>query len=160
MYLSQVFETGLINILTALETAKSAVPTRATFDALYAQHESLTFGNLMKRLGAHRVLPVDLADEVNKLKSERDWLAHRFFREHDLDFMSMAGCHVMIEKLTVQRDRFLSLDKRISALQAQAFGRIGIDPGKFDAMAEAEMRNMLEEARARYSSTLRHAETT
>lgn len=53
LYLSQVVETGIINILTALETATSSQSTRQTFDALYEKHEALTFGNLLKELKRH-----------------------------------------------------------------------------------------------------------
>ena len=154
MYLSQVFETGLINILTALETATSNTPSRQTFDALYAKHESLTFGNLMKALSVHGVLPNDLMEEVRHLKAERDHLAHRFFRDHDLDFMTVGGCYLMIERLEVRRDRFTALDQRVSQFQSQALAKIGFDPEQFGTMTEQAMGEMLEEARSRYSSKL------
>ena len=40
VYLAQVFETGLINVLTAIETSASKTPTRQTFDVLYAKHQN------------------------------------------------------------------------------------------------------------------------
>lgn len=154
IYLSQVFETGMINILTALETAVSKSPTRQTFDQLYGKHESLTFGNLLKALKVHDFLPADLLKEVRQLKAERDYLAHRFFRDHDLDFMTVAGCYVMIEFLESRRDRFISVDERVSQFQVQALAKIGIDPERFDAMTDHELSKMLEMARSRYSSKL------
>ena len=93
MYMAQVFEAGLINILTALEAAASSQPTRRNFDRLYVKHEALTFGNLLKGLEKHNFLPMDLLVEARKVKSLRDHLAHRYFREHVLDSMTIGGNH-------------------------------------------------------------------
>lgn len=58
MYIAQVFETGLINVLTTIQHAKSVIRTPESHDALYAKNESLTFGNLVKELSKHRFVPV------------------------------------------------------------------------------------------------------
>ena len=154
VYLAQVFETGLINILTALETAASKTPTRQTFDDLYTKHESLTFGNLMKALSVHSVLPTDLVKEIRQLKAERDHLAHRFFRDHDLDFITVGGCYLMIERLVASRQRFEALDKRVSQFTTQSFSKLGFNPEQFDMLVKQELANMQEEARSRYSSKI------
>lgn len=154
IYLSQVFETGLINILTALETAVSKKPTPQIFESLYSKHQTFTFGRLLNSLSVHCAIPDDLMREVRELKAVRDHLAHQFFRDHDLDFMSIGGCYVMIEILEAHRARFKALDERVSALQAEAFSKIGIDPDQFGATTTQLYSEMLEEARARYSSSL------
>ncbi len=147
IYLSQVFETGLINILTALETAASKAPTRQTFDHLYAKHESLTFGNLMRALSMHGVVPDDLMQEVRELKEKRDHLAHRFFRDHNLDFVTVGGCYLMIERLKAHCDHFEALDQRISQIKTKALVKIGFDPDQIDRVTEQTMVEMLKNAR-------------
>ena len=154
MYFAQVFETGLINILTALATAQNAIPTRTTFDTLYTQHERLTFGKLMKALSVYRFLPEDLEREVMLLKAERDHLAHRFFRDHDLDFMAVGGCHSMIEELERRRERFIALDGRVSDYQSLALRKLGFHLDILRARSEEIMTEMLQEARARFSSPI------
>ena len=121
MYIAQVFETALINILTVLENAKSDKPTEENFDRLYKHHETLTFGNLMNALSGHNFVPKDLMQEARDLKTERDHLAHRFFRDHTLDMVTVAGCNHIIEVLTDRRERFSALDKKISELLDKAF---------------------------------------
>jgi hypothetical protein len=116
MYIAQVFETGLINILTVLENSKSDTPTEENFDRLYKQHEALTFGNLMNALSKHNFVPQNLMQEARYLKEERDHLAHRFFRDHVLDMATVSGCNLMIEVLTDRRERFSALDRKISEL--------------------------------------------
>lgn len=152
MYLAQVFETGLINILTALETAASKRHDQQTFEAFYEKHEGLTFGNLMKALARHHILSDDLTEEVRLLKSERDRLAHHFWREHDLDFMTVGGCHVMIEQLEQFQRRFAALDRRVTQIQTLAFGRLGFDPETFDKLSQQAMAEMQDEARSRYAN--------
>jgi len=154
MYLAQVFETGLINMLTALETAVSKKPTRQTFDALYVKHEALTFGNIMKALSAHNFLPKDLEEEIKELKGDRDHLAHRFFRDHDLDLITVGGSYVMIQELVVRRDRFARLDRKVSALEDKAFERIGFDPDTMRTKTKEILAEMEAEAHARYSSKI------
>ena len=150
MYLSQVFETELINILTALETSKSGMPTKQTFDDLYSKHEDLTFGNLIIALTAHQIIPDDLMEEIRKLKSDRDYLAHRYFRDHDLSFMTAAGCRSMIATLEEHRQRFHALDQRVSEFEAPVFAKLGIDPEQFEKNVELKTEELLEEARSLY----------
>jgi hypothetical protein len=154
MYFAQVFETGLINILTALATAQNAIPTSTTFDMLYAQHERLTFGKLMKALSGYRFLPEELEREAMLLKSERDHLAHRFFRDHDLDFMAVGGCHSITEELEQRRERFIALDRQVSDYQSLALRKLGFRPDMLQARCEEIMTEMLQEARARFSSPI------
>ena len=99
VFLSQVFETGLINILTTLANSSSKTPTRTNFDVLYEKHEALTFGNLMKGLKPFKIIPVALEGEIFKLKLKRDHLTHRFFRDHDQNFMTIGGCEYMVSEL-------------------------------------------------------------
>jgi len=157
MYFAQVFETGLINALTALETASDERPFRQTFDTYYAKHEALTFGNLLKALSRHKFFPTDLLREVEALKSDRDHLAHRFFRDHDLDSATVAGCYAMIEELEERRKRFMDLDERVAKLEDKAFEKLGFDAEKLRTETSKIMAEMMEESTTRYSSRLRRA---
>jgi Ni,Fe-hydrogenase I large subunit len=82
MYHGQVLEVGLGSLLTALETAKSKAPTRATFDALQANYEKKTLGTLIGKLSSHAILSSDLAEALKNANTKRNHLAHHYFREH------------------------------------------------------------------------------
>ncbi|MBV8798909.1 MAG: hypothetical protein JOY77_07340 [Alphaproteobacteria bacterium] len=153
MYYAQVFETGLINALTALETAASQRPLRQTFDSFYSKHEALTFGNLLNALVRHKFFPPDLLERAKALKADRDHLAHRFFRDHDLDALTVGGCYAMIEELERRRQAFVALDRQVTELEDKAFVGIGFDAGRLREETGKIMDQMLEEARALYSST-------
>lgn len=150
LYLSQVVETGIINILTALETACSSQPTRQTFDAFYEKHEALTFGNLLKELKRHDFFAESLEKDVRQMKSSRDHLAHRFFREHDVDFITPSGCRHMIEVMQQHQDRFDGLNKEIAAVQADAYAKAGLDIENFEIEVEEVIDELKTEARKKW----------
>ncbi|MDE2230254.1 MAG: hypothetical protein KGL11_14595 [Alphaproteobacteria bacterium] len=150
MYCAQVFETGLINILTLLETSASRTPTRWTFDSFYKKYERLTFGQLMAGLETHKILPPNLANEIRTLKLERDHLAHQFFRDHVLDFQTAADCHQMIENLKVRTERFSALDERVTQFQKETFARLGFDPERAVRNHETTLAELLAIARKKY----------
>lgn len=150
LYLSQVVETGIINILTALETATSSQSTRQTFDALYEKHEALTFGNLLKELKRHNFFAENLEKDVRDMKSSRDYLAHRFFRNHDIDFITPAGCRHMIDILQQHKDRFDCLDKEIESIQVDAFAKAGLDVENFEVKTKKIIDELRSEARKKW----------
>ncbi|HEY4941506.1 MAG TPA: hypothetical protein VII56_08760 [Rhizomicrobium sp.] len=152
MYFAQVFETELINTLTALETATDEKPFRQTYDMYYAKHEALTFGNLVRGLIRHNFFPSALIEEINALKADRDHLAHRFFRDHDLNFMTVGGCYIMIEELETRRKKFMDVDRRISELGTRAFEKLGFDTETLRKETDKIKEEMIREAQARYSS--------
>lgn len=155
MYLAQVFETGLISILTAIETAASKEPTPKTFATLYQRHEMLTFGNLMRSLARHNIFPASLGADVRQLKEERDYLAHHFFRANDLNFMTVGGCQLMIEQLKERQGRFREIDLHVTEVQDQVFQRVlGIDADTFEQAVATTMNEMEDEARARFAPSV------
>jgi hypothetical protein len=90
-------------------------------------------------------------DEAKALKVERDHLAHRFFRDHDLDLVTVAGCHTMIEALECRRVKFGDLDQKISALLDKAYETAGHSDQLKTSMEKIQLE-MLNEARDRYRS--------
>ena len=154
VYLSQLCETRLITILTTLKTADSQQPTRQTFDALYLNHERLTFGNLLNELLKCGVLSDDLLKQLRDGKNERDQLAHRFFRDHDMNFVTVGGCHLMLEILEGCQGRFDALEGVITGIEKAAFAKVGFDASKIDMDAKRAGERRLDEARTRFSSRI------
>lgn len=161
MYFAQVFETGLINVLTVLETSSQSATTQQAyatlFDKLYVKHEMLTFGNLLKALMQHNFLPSDVLENAKALKSERDHLAHRFFRDHSRDALTVGGCLQMIEILEESRMRFQDLDCRVTKLLDEAFVKRGASPSWLKQETKRLMDEMRDEAIAQRCSKVRPA---
>lgn len=101
MYQAQVLEHGIVNaiIIARMLPTISEHPNRSAwedaFDRAFDGELAKTFGNMLRSLE-----PLNLREELlarlRGAKSERDYLAHRFFREHDEDFLSRTGRTRMI----------------------------------------------------------------
>lgn len=101
MYQAQVLEHGMVNavIVARMLPTMRGYPDRwaweEAFDRAYDVELAKTFGNILRALEPLN-LPEELLERLRGAKSERDRLAHRFFREHDEDFISRAGRTRMI----------------------------------------------------------------
>jgi|SRR5581483_8706713 len=150
LYLAQCVETALIGVLAALATAKHAQPIRKTFDELHERYETFTLGNLLKELARHGVASDELMRSLRDVKDERDYLAHRIFRDRAVDFAATGGCLEMIQELMARRDRLIALDDDLYQLFVEAYARTGADPRLRDQRTSAEMSKMLASAREKY----------
>lgn len=112
-YQGQVLERGLANVLTVARTHVQE-GTRDDFDAFLGKHLSLTMGQLLRLLGPHVADDTDLAADLHDALQIRNRLAHRFFREHELNFMSFVGREEMLGELMAAADMFEEMDARLS----------------------------------------------
>lgn len=150
MAISQTFETHLINTLTVYTTHIDPIPTRQTYDRHYAEHQKLTFGNLVKRLSTYSHFS-HLESEVVSMKSDRDFLAHRFFRDRAEEFITRGGCLALIKDLDQFRLRFEDIDRRVCALESTITTKLGFHTKEFEAKCAVELARMIENAQAKYS---------
>src|SRR4051794_16451774 len=122
MYLAQVLEHGIVNallVLSLLPTMKGFADRTswdAAFDRFYDAELGRTLGNMIRALEQTGVMPADLIEKLRAAKVHRDHLAHRFFREHDLDFMTSQGRSRMIAECEDRMELFQSLDREVEAI--------------------------------------------
>lgn len=147
LYLVQVFETGLINALTVLVAAESGKP-RAVWEETYTRHETLTFGNLLRSLSRRAFFTPTLEQEILALKSERDGLAHGFFRRHTIRFNTVSGCQEMIAELIAFQERIQLIGREVDELERKSLLRLGFNLEQIDAMISDLTNEMLDDARA------------
>lgn len=149
MFQAQVLEHGIVNALLVLRL----MPTmndysdrqdwEAAFDRFYDVELSKTFGNMLKALQLLEDFPPDLIERLRSAKVERDYLAHRFFREHDMDFMTPEGRTKMIVECERLVELFQALDREVEGFVAPQRERFGITPEWIDehvALMEKEAR--------------------
>ncbi|WP_454885898.1 hypothetical protein [Sphingomonas oryzagri] len=148
---AQVLEHGMVNtmlVFTLMPTMRShpdETSWQAAFDRFYDVELGKTFGNMLRGLTSIESFPAELLERLRAAKTDRDHLAHRFFREHDMDFMTREGRTRMIVECETLIEQFTELDHDIETFAEQQRQRYGftkewIDE-KVDAMvAEAEAR--------------------
>lgn len=150
MYMAQVMEHGIVNALLVLSLLPSmkGMADRTSwdeaFDRFYDAELAKTLGNMIRTLEKTGAMPPDLIERLRVAKGYRDHLAHRFFREHDLDFMTKQGRTRMIVECEDRVDLFQSLDREVEAIVSVQRERYGITPewvAEHVAMMECEARS-------------------
>jgi hypothetical protein len=115
MYQVQVLEHGMVNavIVGRMLPTMRRHPNRSAwedaFDRAYDIELAKTFGNMLRALETLN-FPEELLKRLRSAKTERDRLAHRFFREHDRDFLSRAGRTRMIAECEDAIEMFSTID--------------------------------------------------
>jgi hypothetical protein len=130
MAASQLFETHLINVLTAYATDRDPHHTRQTYDKYLEKHERLTFGNLLQALTGLDYLSGAEALVLAR-KRDRDFLAHRFFRDRVESFLTVSGCKRLIDELESIRQRFDSTTLAVEAIETALTKKLGFHTAEF-----------------------------
>lgn len=132
MYMAQVLEHAIVNLLLVLRFLptrpkhKDAVSWEAAFDDFYAGEFGKTFGNMLRKLESLELVPVVLLARLRQAKEVRDVLAHSFFRDNDLAFMTQHGRAQMIAFCDNAIVEFKAIDTELDELCAPHRGRYGM----------------------------------
>lgn len=118
MYQAQVLEHGMVNavivarMLPKMRNHSDRSAWEDAFDRAYDVEMAKTFGNMLRALEPLE-LPEELIGRLRVAKTERDRLAHRFFREHDEDFLGRSGRTVMIAECEDAIEMFTAIDANL-----------------------------------------------
>ena len=111
MYHAQCLEHQLVLILA---TKYGAGPTRLSdvefenvLDALFSR----TLGHLVNEIGKLASLSEDEEGRLQQALKQRNWLAHEYFSDRSIDFLSESGREMMVEELQEISDFLHSLDE-------------------------------------------------
>lgn len=138
MYMAQILEHGMVNallVLRLLPTMRDHADRTSwddAFDHFYDTELAKTFGNMIKALDEAETLSDEFIVRLRGAKVYRDHLVHRFFREHDLDFLTRSGRTKMIAECEDLVGLFQTLDQDLEALVAPQRTRFGITPEWID----------------------------
>lgn len=79
---------------------------------------SKTLGRLIKELGKKDIKFGQIEKELTDVLSKRNYIAHHFFRTHNLRINSESGCGVMIKELKDIHKKMLDLYREILLISA------------------------------------------
>ena len=131
MYQAQVLEHGIVNaivlarMLPTIRQHKDRAEWVGAFDQAYDTELAKTFGNMLLALEP-LALPFDLIGRLRAAKLDRDRLAHRFFREHDQNFLNRSGRTQMIVECEGVIEKFAAIDAELDAFMCPLRERYGI----------------------------------
>ena len=111
MYLAQSLERELAMVLATKYGPGPTKITRGQFDDLLENLFSRTLGQLVRDIRELANLSEDETEQLQAALDTRNWLAHRYFWERAVDFMSESGRESMIEELQEAAHAFQTLDE-------------------------------------------------
>lgn len=127
LYFVQVLEHQMVNMFVAAKLPeKNKVPVQE-IDCLFDMRFNQTMGKLIKDLQTEFNLSEEEKSLLDSALKERNWLAHRYFREKAVDFMKPEGRSKMIEELALIVDHFENLDKILTRRHREYTKRYGIN---------------------------------
>jgi hypothetical protein len=128
MYFAQVVEHAIVNLMIALRLPERGALTKRDIDQFMDGAFAMTFGRLLKlrRMGQSTHY---LQRDLDQARDMRNWLAHRYFRDRAVQFMSPAGRVVMLQELDDATNVFLEVNERLERLSAEvrAANNVGED---------------------------------
>ncbi|MBS4713001.1 MULTISPECIES: hypothetical protein [Aeromonas] len=151
IYAAQCLEQAIIQCLLMMDHFPKAVPGYTTqeywaaqHDAFYEKEESRTMGQLIGRFQKIGIPSEEIEEKLQSSLKKRNWLAHSYFSERAMEFMSEAGRKSMIEELEEARDHFHDVDKELMKITLDIAEGYGMTEEVFSEI----MEQMLSEANA------------
>ena len=122
MFYAQVIEEALGALI-----AISQYPlTKAQANQIMDRLDACTLGTLLRELRKHLLFEASLETTFQRALERRNYLAHRFFRDHAVDFMTGAGRRRMLDELTDATECFQELNAHMLAITLVVGRPIGI----------------------------------
>lgn len=112
MFYAQVIEEAL----GALITLSQYPLTNTQADQIMDRLDACTLGTLLRELRKHLSFEAGLETTFQRALERRNYLAHRFFRDHAVNFMTGSGRLRMIDELTDATECFQELNAHMSGI--------------------------------------------
>ncbi|MGK2849104.1 MAG: hypothetical protein ACSLEX_03500 [Minisyncoccota bacterium] len=139
VYSAQVLELQMINMIVALTLPERFQIKRDTIDNLFDKLFEKTMGGLMQDFKKRFELTEKENLLLDKSLEQRNRLAHRYFREKAVDFMSFEGRLKMIDELIIINAHFEELDKILTYRHREYTKKFGVT----EDVIEEEIKKLL-----------------
>jgi hypothetical protein len=157
LYMAQVLEHGVVNAVVAIrqiEWLKSkhllgqvvgvvggthpqvVESLTEQIERLWDDNFGLTLGQLIKSISSEVTVDDDLQIALDQSLKARNRLAHRFFREHDINCLNAHGRRFMARELDEMRELFVSTDRLLQPVTDQLWKILGVTPDLVARAAE------------------------
>lgn len=150
MYWAQCLEQSIFQHLLFFDHFPKAVKSYTTaedwivaIDRYEARELKQTMGRLIYRLREAGQTTSSIEQCLDGALKNRNWLAHGYFSDRAVDFMSPSGRDRMLEELGVLKGQFVSTSEKIDEITMPVARRYGLTAEK---LAEIEAQLLAEQA--------------
>jgi hypothetical protein len=117
MYLIQVLEHQVVNLIVASKALGKGKITREEIRRLSEDVFRKTMGVQLRDLVASVDVPEEVRDRLEEVITERNHLAHRFFREHYNEMQSIAENKRLVQELIALQKYVLAVEEELTELE-------------------------------------------
>lgn len=142
MYHAQCVEKSLAILLSAVFNERFLSSTPKVRDELFDQALGKTLGVLFRELERKVTVPPRLRDVLQRVLSQRNWMAHDYFYERAGEILTREGRKKMIEELTKLSDEFSKLDDHLTSTYQKWAKKVGIG----QEIVDEQMRRLIQRA--------------
>jgi hypothetical protein len=93
-------------------------------------------GQLIKSISSEVAIEDDLKIALEQSLKTRNRLAHRFFRDHDINCLNAQGRRLMAHELDEMRELFVSTDRLLQPVTDQVWKVLGVAQHLVEQAAE------------------------
>jgi hypothetical protein len=126
MYFAQVVEHAIVNLMISLRLPERGKLPGREIDAFMEDAFRMTFGRLLGELRRQSRFAELVQQELDQARETRNWLAHRYFRDRAVQFMSPAGRGAMLGELDDAANLFLRTNDMLERLSAEIRAANGV----------------------------------
>ncbi|MGZ8251409.1 MAG: hypothetical protein ACXW1P_03505 [Methylophilaceae bacterium] len=145
MYRAQCVEQAIVQLIVFTEFFGKNVPVKMSqdewtkaFDEFDGVLSVKTMGQLVKNLKSVAAIESSIEDELNNALKKRNWLAHHFFVDHALSFVSAEGRERMIGDTLAATEIFDKVEERLTPITYTLAEKYGLSQDVLKA-TEREM---------------------
>jgi hypothetical protein len=139
-YFGQCLETTLVNVLMLDARVRGETACLADIEKLEHAHQRKPMGALIKELRKKTTLPLNPDDDIGDALDKRNYLNHRFFREHAEAFLSCSGRQKMLMELAEIQKVLQEADQMMTLVCGALIKFLGITPEMLNADFEELQR--------------------
>lgn len=121
MYFAQCLERQIGFLLATMYNQEFLQVPPEERDAFFDREAAKTLGRMKRDLGKKTYLSTTLESRLHEAVKLRNWLAHRYFGERDLNITTPEGREQMIFELQEKADFLKELDREFTQLLLQWF---------------------------------------
>jgi len=144
MYNAQILEQELINLTVGLVAIDATVLSKGDFDKFFNEAGSKTIGQLIFDLKKRIKFSMEIKESLIKAKDDRNFVAHDFFKSHDINFGANLGREKMIKELIFYTSEFINVTSQVEVITDKVFRKLGIT----EEIVQREIEKMEAEVRA------------
>ena len=141
MYQAQCMERQLAIILASKYGPSPTRISRTEFENILEDLFSKTLGQLVSNIKRLSALSEDEEERLKKALEKRNWLAHRYFWERSVEFLSESGRASMIDELQDASFLFATLDEFFTNKTMEWGESFGITQQSVDKRVELLIRD-------------------